>query len=100
LVNDLADDARQERSREVEIKREHAERYFASRIEDLEETLADYRDRQQREETDMSAPINRVKSELQELRRKRDEELQRLEEDEQVVPDEPELVNAAVVIGL
>lgn len=39
-------------------------------------------------------------SEFRDLRRERDEELQRLEEDEQVVLDEPELINVAVVIGV
>lgn len=99
-VNDLAEEAREERAREVNIKRKHAEQYFESRIADLEETLAGYQDRQEREETDMSAPINRVKSELRSLRQEQEEEFQRLDEDAQVVPDEPELINAAVVIGL
>jgi superfamily II DNA or RNA helicase len=100
LVNELAEDARAERSREVEIKREHAERYFESRIEELEETLDDYRDRDQRDDEDMSAPINRVRSELQQVQADYEAEIQRLEEDEQVVPDEPALINTAVVIGL
>lgn len=99
-VNELAEEVHQERTREVEIKREHAERYFESRIEDLDEKLADFRDRQQREGTDMRAPINRVMRELRVIRRERDEEFQRLEEDEQVIPDEPELINAAIVIGI
>jgi len=100
LVNQMAEEAREERSREVSIKREHADRYFESRIEELETTLADYRDRQEREDADMSAAINRVRGELRELREERDKEFQRLDEESQVVPDEPEFINAAVVIGL
>jgi superfamily II DNA or RNA helicase len=100
LVNDLAEDAQTERAREVEIKREHAERYFESRIAELEETIENYRDRDQRDDADMSAPINRVRSELRKTREEYEEEIQRLQEDEQVVPDEPELINTAVVIGL
>ena len=100
LVNQMAEEAREKRFREVLIKREHAERYFESRIEEVEETLSDYRRRQEREDTDMSAAINRVQSELQDLQKERDEELQRLDEEAQVVPDEPELINAAVVIGI
>ena len=100
LVNNLAEDAQTERACEVEIKREHAERYFESRIAELEETIENYRDRDQRDDADMSAPINRVRSELRETREEYEEEMQRLQEDEQVVPDEPELINTAVVIGL
>jgi len=100
LVNQMAEEAREKRSREVSIKLGHAERYFESRIEELEETLSDYRRRQEREDTDMSAAINRVQSELQDLRKERDEELQRFDEEAQIVPDEPELINAAVVIEL
>lgn len=100
LVNDLAEDARTGRAREVNIKREHAERYFESRIAELEETIENYRDRERRDDADMSAPINRVRSELRKTRQEYEEEMQRLEEDEQVVPDEPELINTAVVIGL
>jgi len=100
LVNQMAGEAREERSREVSIKRAHAKRYFESRIENLEKTLADYRNRQENENTDMSAAINRVQSGLQDLRKERDQELRRLDEEAQVVPDEPELINVAVVIGV
>jgi hypothetical protein len=37
---------------------------------------------------------------MSELREERDKEFQRLDEESQVVPDEPEFINAAVVIGL
>ena len=99
-VSDLAEQAETERAREIAIKREHAERYFDSRIAELEERLDGYRDRQEREETEMSAVINRARSELQTLRQERDAEYERLDAEAQVVPDEPDLVSAAVVIGL
>jgi hypothetical protein len=99
-VNEVAEEARVEREREVRIKREHAERYFDSRIEDLEEDLERYQERDRREDVDMSAQINRTRSELNDVRTDYEAELERLEEDEQVVPDEPELINTAVVVGL
>jgi len=98
LVGDLADDAREEREREVSIKREHAERYFESRIEELEDRIADLQSRNEESPEDLRGPIGREKQRLKNLRKERKQEMERLDEDEQVVPEEPELVNLAAVI--
>ena len=95
-LEDIGEDAGMyRRVGELLVQTEHGEAR-----DDLEETVENYRDRDQRDEADMSAPINRVRSELRETREEYEEEMQRLQEDEQVVPDEPELINTAVVIGL
>jgi hypothetical protein len=47
----------------------------------------------------MSAPIGNANQKLESLRREREEELSRLEEEKHVTPQEPELVTAAYVIS-
>jgi vacuolar-type H+-ATPase subunit H len=100
LVENLAEDAREKREHEVSIKREHAERYFDSRIQELEDRIADMQSRNQESAEDLRGPIGREKRRLEDLEKEREEELERLDEDEQVVPEEPELVNLAVVVGV
>ena len=46
----------------------------------------------------MSAPIGNAKRELESLRRERDEELARLDEEKHVTPEEPKLVTASLVV--
>ncbi|WP_254832853.1 helicase-related protein [Haloglomus salinum] len=99
-VNELAEEAQSERSREIEIKRKHARRYFESRIEEQEERLERYRQRASDPEEDVQVLVNQTERKLADLRSEREAELSRLEEEEVVVPEEPELVNAAVVIGM
>ncbi|MDS0473779.1 helicase-related protein [Natrinema sp. 1APR25-10V2] len=96
-VESFADEAREEREREIEIKRQHAERYFKEQISEWEERLETYQQRDE-EGKDMSAPIGNAKRKLESLRRERDEELARLEEEKHVTPEEPDLVSAAFVI--
>ncbi|WP_181685981.1 DEAD/DEAH box helicase [Halorhabdus salina] len=98
MVEDLAEDAREDRQREVGIKREHAKRYFESRIEEVKERLERFEARDQEPDSDMRAAIGQEQRRLEDLRQEREEELARLDEDEQVVPEEPDLVNMAVVI--
>ncbi len=98
VVEDLADEARQEREREVRIRREHTQNFFDYRIEDLEERLERYETRDAEPDEDMGVVISKTRKELRDLQEKRDAELKRLEEERQVIPDEPELVNMAVVI--
>jgi viroplasmin and RNaseH domain-containing protein len=93
-VKSFAEEARPEREREIEIKQEHAERYFEEQIEEWEERLEQYQQRAE-QDADMSAPIGDAKQKLESLRRERDEELSRLEEEKHVTPQEPELVTAA-----
>jgi hypothetical protein len=47
----------------------------------------------------MSAPIGNAKQKLEGLRRERDEELSRLEEEKHVTPQEPNLATAAFIIS-
>jgi hypothetical protein len=97
-VESFAKEARTEREREIEIKREHAERYFEEQIEEWEERLEQYQHRAE-QGADMSAPIGNAKQKLESLRREREEELSRLEEEKHVTPQEPELVTAAYVVS-
>ncbi|WP_231587838.1 hypothetical protein [Halostagnicola sp. A56] len=97
LIDDLAQEARAEREREVRIRREHAESYFQHRIDDLEERIKQFEKRDRAGE-DMSAVLAKHRSQLSELREKKNTELTRLENEKQVVPDEPDLVNMAVVV--
>ena len=97
-VESFAKEARTEREREIDIKREHAERYFEEQITDWEERLEQYQQRAE-QGTDMSAPIGNAKQKLENLRRERKEELSRLKEEKHVTPQEPELVTAAYVVS-
>ena len=97
-VESFAKEAREEREREVKIKREHAERHFQEQIEKWEQRLNQYR-AQDGSDKDMSAPIGNAKQELDSLRRNREAELSRLEEERHVTPEEPELVTATYVIS-
>ncbi len=96
-VESFAGEAREERVREVEIKRQHAERHFEEQINEWEERLETYKQHDEREK-DMSAPIGNAKRQLESLRRECDEELTRLEEEKHVTPEEPKLVTASLVL--
>ncbi|OYR46700.1 helicase, partial [Halorubrum sp. Ea8] len=97
LIDNLAQEARTERERDVRIRREHAEKYFQYRMDDLEERIRQFEKRDRAGE-DMSAVLAKHQSQLAELREKKNAEMDRLESEKQVVPDEPELVNMAVVV--
>jgi SNF2 family DNA or RNA helicase len=97
-VESFAEEARTEREREIEIKREHAERYFEEQIEEWEERLEQYQQRAE-QGADMSAPIGNAKQKLESLRGEREEELSRLEEEKHVTPQEPDLVTTAFVVS-
>jgi len=97
LIDDLAKEARADREREVRIRREHAQNYFQYRMEDLEERIDQFKKRDRAGE-DMSAVLAKHQSQLAELREKKNAEMARLENEKQVVPDEPDLVNMAVVV--
>ncbi|WP_459193169.1 helicase-related protein [Halosimplex sp. J119] len=98
LVDDLAQEAREDREREVRIRRDHAKNYFEYRMEDLEERIEQFESRDRTGE-DMSAVLAKHRSELAELREQKNAEMARLDGKEQVVPDEPDLVNMAVVVN-
>jgi SNF2 family DNA or RNA helicase len=97
-VESFAEEAREERQREVEIKRKHAERHFEEQIETWQERLEHY-EAQDGPDKDMSAPIGNARQKLDELRREREAELSRLDEEQHVTPEEPELVTAAFVVS-
>ncbi|MDL0123715.1 hypothetical protein, partial [Halobacterium salinarum] len=92
-----AEEARNEREREIDIKREHAERYFEEEIEEWEENLESYQ-QDAEQGKDMSAPIGNAKQKLESLRREREAELAQLAEEQHVTPEEPDLVTAAFVV--
>jgi hypothetical protein len=95
-VESFAEEATTERETENEIKRKHAEQYFDERIDEWEARLETYEQRAA-EGADMTAPIGNAKQKLERLRREREEELSRLEEERHVTPQEPDLVTAAYV---
>ncbi len=97
LIDDLAQEARAEREREVRIRREHAQNYFQYRMEDLEERIEQF-EKRDRAGDDMSAVLAKHQSQLAELREKKNAEMARLDSEKEVVPDEPELVNMAAVV--
>ena len=97
-VESFAEEARTEREREIDIKREHAERYFEEQIEDWKARLGQYQQRAE-QGADMSAPIWNAKQKLESLRREREEERSHLKEEKHVTPQEPDLVTAAFVVS-
>ena len=97
LIDDLAQEAREEREREVRIRREHAENYFQYRMDDLQERIEQF-EKRDRAGDDMSAVLAKHRSQRSDLREKKNAEMARLESEKQVVPDEPDLVNMAVVV--
>ena len=97
-VESFAEEAREEREREVEIKREHAERHFEEEIETWQERLEQY-ESQDGPDKDMSAPIGNAKQKLDKLHREREAELSRLDEERHVTPEEPELVTTVFILS-
>ena len=100
VVNELVDDVREERQKDVEIKEEHAERYFQQKIRELEDRLRKYEKEEQDTDKDMRVAIRSTRKELEDVEQEWEEEQERLERERMVMPDNPELVNAAVVTGL
>lgn len=98
-IESLADKARQDRERVVEIKREHAERYFEREIERWEKRIKRYERKQREEGAEMGVSIGRARSEIEELDRERERELDELESEAQVIPEDPQLINTALVVS-
>ena len=96
-VESFAEESREERRREIEIKRQHAERHFKDQIATWQERLETYQARDE-QGADMSAPIGNAKQQLDSLRRERDQELAKLEQEQHVTPEEPDLVTASFVV--
>jgi superfamily II DNA/RNA helicase len=96
-AEEMAANAGEQKTKEVEIKREHAERYFDNAIETWESRLKEYQ-RKRDEGKDQKMPIRRAKSELKDLRRKRKREFEQLQEEESVIPRTPDPINATVIV--
>ncbi len=60
-VVSFAEEAQDEREREIEIKREHAGRYFEDQIDEWEDRMETYQ-RRDEQGADMSAPIGSAKT--------------------------------------
>lgn len=98
LIDELAEQARQDREREVRICRNHAENYFDHRIGELEERIQQFEERDSDPGEDMSVVLAKHRQQLKDYREERAAEMERFKEEKQVVPDEPDLVNMAVVV--
>jgi hypothetical protein len=98
LIDDLAEEASEERQREIRIRREHTKKYFEYRINDKKEQIEKFEKKNKRSDEDMSVVLASNRKELSDLQQKKNAELARLEDEKEVVPDEPELINMAVVV--
>jgi SNF2 family DNA or RNA helicase len=98
LIDDMAEEASEERQREIRIRREHTENYFEYRINDKKEQIEKFEKKDRRSDEDMSVVLASNRTELSELQQKKNAELARLDDEKEVVPDEPELINMAVVV--
>jgi superfamily II DNA or RNA helicase len=96
-VQDLVEDVRTEREQKVEIKEDHARRYFTQKIRELEDRLTEYRRDQRDTDKDMQVALDTTRKELEDLEEDWEAEQARLERERTIIPDDPELVNAAVV---
>ena len=99
VVEGLINEVQHERAQKVDIKEEHAERYFQHEIRKYEDRLRKYEKEAVDTEKDMQVAIDSTRAEIRKLEDKWNEEQQRLDRERQIIPDEPELVNAAFVTG-
>jgi len=93
----MVEEAEQEKQEAVEIKRDHARRYFESAIETWETRLREYRRKDKRGE-DMTVNLRNARSKIEELEEERKHEFERLQQEETVYRDTNELINVAVVV--
>lgn len=96
-VESMAIEVEEERRDAVELKRQHAERYFDNAIDTWEKRLKRYR-RDQKLGKDMALNIRTAESKLEDLREKRKQEFEQLQEEETILPKTNDLINAAVVV--
>ncbi|OUJ18305.1 Superfamily II DNA/RNA helicase SNF2 family [Methanonatronarchaeum thermophilum] len=97
-VESFAEEARKERKREIEIKKQHAEKHFKNEIQTWQKRLKKYQKKAEKGE-DMSAPIGNAKTQIKNLKDEKKDELEYLEEEKHVIPEEPELTTTAYVIS-
>jgi superfamily II DNA or RNA helicase len=96
-VEELAEGVQEERQKDVDIKERHARRYFEQKIREQEDRLREYEIEETDTDKDMTIAIRGARSKLEELEDEWEAEQERLERERMVIPDEPELINAAVV---
>ncbi|WP_162562532.1 magnesium transporter CorA family protein [Salinigranum rubrum] len=72
--------------------------YFQYRVDDFEDRIDCFEERDTLPDEDMRVAIAKARSELKQLKKERDAELARLKEEEQVILDEHSSVNMAVII--
>lgn len=99
VSEEYASKAQGKRQREVTIRREDAERYFAVRIGEQLSRLQEY-ERRLADGEDMEIAIRGVQSEIGNLEVQREKTLQELKEDELIVEEAPELLNVAILLPL
>jgi hypothetical protein len=99
VVAEFVKDIHADRQQDVEIKEKHAERYFQEKIREFEDQLRKYEIEEKDTEKDMRVNIRSTRAKLEDVEQEWEEEQERLERERMVVPDEPELINAAVVTG-
>jgi len=98
LIDELAEEASEAREREIRIRRKHTKNYFEYRIEDLKEQIEKFEQRDRSSDDDMGVALASTRKDLSELQQKKNAELARLDDEKEVVPDEPDLINMAVVV--
>jgi superfamily II DNA or RNA helicase len=98
-VERMAEEAEDEKEDAVDIKRQHAERYFNNAIETWESRLKERKQKQRNQEKDMTISIRQAQSKLEDLRAERKQEFEQLREEETVYPETNELVNVAVIVN-
>lgn len=96
-VSRLVSEVREERVRDVNIKADHAKRYFIHEIRKLEDRLREYERRERDTDKDMQVAIRSTQKQIADLEEEWEAEQERLERERQLIADEPELVNAAVL---
>lgn len=97
-VDQLAEDAQRDREREARIREDHTINYFQHRIDQIDDRIDRLRNRETDSEEARRLNIARAENEIKELEQQEKEEIDRLAAASQVIPDEPELINMAVVI--
>lgn len=97
-AKDLCTSVQTRKSREINIKREDAQKFFDRRTKEEEEMLKDYRLRQSLGE-DLAIAIRGSERRIEDLRDELKKTLARFEEEELVIERNPELFSAAIIIA-
>ena len=99
VTETLVTEVENEREEDVDIKEKHAKRYFQHKIRELEDRLRGYEIEEDDTDKDMTVALRSTRKKLEDLEQEWQDELARLGRERMIIPDEPELVNAAVVTG-